>query len=119
MQLINQPGLSVFNQVFSVSAAPIIVPLATNVRGVRIVAVAYNWFLGAINSQLALNITSVSSNEFYAGMIDDNGATGPINISKNQVFERDVQFSGGQNIALNVSITGTARVGVYVVMKVL
>ena len=119
MQLINQPGLSVYNQVFSASSSPIIVPLATNVRGVRVVAVAYNWFLGAINSQLALNLTSVTTSEFYAGMIDDNGATGPVNISKNQVFERDIQFSGGQNIVLNVSITGTARVGVYVVIKVL
>lgn len=119
MQSINAAGLSAYNQVFSASSSPIIVPAATNVRGVIVLSICHNWHLGAINSILAVNMAGNSFGEFYSGLLDDNGPTGPINAAKSAVFNRPIQFNGGQDILLNYSITGTARISTYVTYRVL
>ena len=118
MQIINQPSNGQYNAVFSTAATVVIIPAATNVRGVIIDSTFYSWFISNTSQIVRANIMCIT--ELAHGINDDNGPTGPVNVPKTAVFSNRIQFSAGQDISFNSTNTGaTQRLSVTINYRIL
>lgn len=96
----------------------LLIPLATNVRGVIIHRASYAWFLGAVASQVLAHVAGAGANR-CGRLVNTNGAGGPVNIPQFASFQEEAQFPGGIDINLGVTIVGTVRLDYAITYSVL
>lgn len=119
MQIIQSPGkiLSAGNQ--SVSTNIILVTAALNVRGVIIQEVTTRYMLQALNSTAAVNISGAVGTLQSHGVFDLNGAAGPLNVPLAYSNVKEVQYPAGNDVILQIAITGTVVLAYTVIGKIL
>lgn len=107
MQIINNPGGGAFSAAtITGSTTTILVPVATNIRGVIIQSVFYSWQFGAVSSGLTVSL-DCGSNATCALINEDIGPTGGLNVGRNALFQTPIQLPPGFDFRIVATLSGS------------
>lgn len=117
--ILNGAGvLQTFSQFATGTGATIIVPTATNVRGVIVYYTSWKWVLAAVASSITSRLL-LTGGSVFNGIFDDNGAGGVVNIPSLIHHQNVIQIPAGVDLSVDHIIAGTVRAQVQVGFRVL